>query len=270
MFFMPARGESRPPALRAARQRAAVCLRVAWLLAAGTLLLAPAGARCAEPPRVAPSAGSGSCSEAAERAERAWNLPDGLLGAIGRAETGRPDPGTGRIEPSRWAINAGGNGHIFESAETAIAYVQDLQAHGIRSIDVGCFQINLMHHPAAFTSLGEAFDTEANAAAAAQFLSELHQRSGDWEAAVAHYHSALPERGEPYRMRVLAQWRGGGAVSGLIHSGPAETRTGRDPVVVLLARAAAAIPVFTPANSAAPAAAGLPQSGALPLVFRPE
>jgi len=270
MSLMQKRCRRNPSARRTAHHRAPVRARIARLMAAAALLLAPAGARCAEPSEVAPSAASVGCSEAAEQAERAWNLPDGLLGAIGRAESGRPDPGTGQIEPSRWAINAGGSGHVFDSAEAAIAYVQDLQTHGVRSIDVGCFQINLMHHPAAFTSLGEAFDTEANAAAAAQFLSELHQRSGDWEAAVAHYHSALPERGEPYRMRVLAQWRGGGAVSGLIHSGPAETRTGRDPVVVLLARAAAAIPVFTPANSAAPAAAGLPQSGALPLVFRPE
>lgn len=266
---MRAPGRFRASALRAAHHRAPVRSRLARLLAAGTVLLIPAGARCAEPPGVAPSAGSGSCSEAAKQAERAWNLPDGLLGAIGRAESGRRDPGTGRLEPSRWAINAGGSAHIFESAETAIAYVQDLQAHGIRSIDVGCFQINLMHHPAAFASLDEAFDAEANAAAAAQFLSELHQRSGDWDAAVARYHSALPERGEPYRMRVLAQWRGGGAVSGLIHSSPSETPTGGDPVVVLLAPAATAIPVFTPINSAARASIGLAQSGSLPLVFRP-
>ena len=269
MSFMRARGKCGPSALRAAHQSALPNTRVAWLLAAGTLLLAPAGPRCAEPPRIAPSAGSGNCSEAAEQAERAWNLPDGLLGAIGRAESGRPDPGTGRLEPSRWAINAGGNGHIFDSAEAAIAYVQDLQAHGIRSIDVGCFQINLMHHPVAFASLSEAFDANANAAAAAQFLAELHQRSGDWELAVARYHSALPERGEPYRMRVLAQWHGG-ALRATLRAGPSEMRTGDDPVVVLLAPAAAAIPLFTPANSAAPPTPGLPQSGSLPRVFRPE
>ena len=192
-----------------------------------------------------------------------------LLGAIGRAESGRPDPGTGQIEPSRWAINAGGSGHVFDSAEAAIAYVQDLQAHGVRSIDVGCFQINLMHHPAAFASLGEAFDANANAAAAAQFLSDLHQRSGDWESAVARYHSALPERGEPYRMRVLAQWRGGGSFA-IARRGPSEMRAGRYPAVVLLAPAAAAIPVFTPSNSAAPASPGPRHSGSLPLVFRPQ
>lgn len=143
------------------------------------LLLAPAELRCAELPPIAPGAGSGSCSEAAQQAERVWNLPDGLLRAIGRTESGRPDPDTGELEPSPWAINASGNGHVFDSADAAIAYVQSLQAHGVRSIDVGCFQINLVHHPAAFASLSEAFDVNANAAAAAQFLAELYQRSGD-------------------------------------------------------------------------------------------
>lgn len=268
MLFMQASGTCSPFALRAERRRAAVRTRLTRVLAAGTLLLAPAGPRCAELSGVAPSAGSGTCSEAAMQAEQAWNLPDGLLGAIGRTESGRPDPGTGRLEPSRWAINAGGTGHIFDSAEAAVAYVQDLQAHGIRSIDVGCFQINLLHHPAAFASLGDAFDANANAAVAAQFLSELHQRAGDWELAVARYHSALPERGEPYRMRVLAQWHAGASFTRL-RSAASEMRTGGDPVVVMLAHGAAAIPLFTPANSAAPAAPGVPQSGPLPIVFRP-
>jgi len=267
--FMRARGKCGPAAPQAAHRRAATLAGIARLLAAGALLLAPAELRCAELPPIAPGAGSGSCSEAAQQAERAWNLPDGLLRAIGRTESGRPDPDTGELEPSPWAINASGNGHVFDSADAAIAYVQSLQAHGVRSIDVGCFQINLVHHPAAFASLSEAFDVNANAAAAAQFLAELYQRSGDWELAVAHYHSAVPERGKPYRMRVLAQWRGG-ALPAPVRSAPTGMRTRGDPVVVLLAPGAAAIPVFTPVNSASPATSGAAQSGSLPLVFRPE
>jgi hypothetical protein len=77
---------------------------------------------------------------------------------------------------------------------------------------VGCFQVNLMHHPYAFARLEDGFDPAANAAYAGAFLTSLRQRLGSWEAAVAAYHSATPERGEAYRARVFAAWNqpGGG------------------------------------------------------------
>jgi len=93
---------------------------------------------------------------------------------------------------------------VFESLAEAEAATRVLQGRGVTSIDVGCFQINLHYHPAAFTGLDEAFDPQANAAYAARFLSELRTRTGSWEGAVAAYHSTTPERGGPYRDRVLA------------------------------------------------------------------
>jgi len=173
----------------------------------GAAIVAAVGRAAAEPAEALTAPGQ-RCSEAAEQAERAWNLPAGLLGAIGRTESGRPDPVTGRIEPWPWAINAAGEGRFLDSAEAAIAAVEDLEARGIRSIDVGCFQINLMYHPDAFASLDAAFDPVANANAAAAFLTQLREKSGGWVTAIALYHSALPERGEPYRMQVLARWYG--------------------------------------------------------------
>ena len=80
----------------------------------------------------------------------------------------------------------------------------------------------------------------ANAQYAAHFLSELHDRTGSWEAAIAWYHSAVPGEGEPYRAKVMTDWQGGG-----LRIAPAipvswSTRAGlpADPVVVLLAAAA--------------------------------
>jgi hypothetical protein len=159
----------------------------------------------AEAPAAAPS-----CAAAGAAAERAWNLPAGLLGAIGRVEAGRFDPSSGTVRTWPWTINAQGQGHYFITRQDAIAAVRELRMAGVDSIDVGCFQINLVFHPGAFASLDEAFDPTANADAAARFLAELYQRSGSWETAVAWYHSATPGLGEPYRDRVLADWRGGG------------------------------------------------------------
>ena len=78
--------------------------------------------------------------------------------------------------------------------------------NGVRSIDVGCGQINLMHHPDAFPSLEVAFDPQANAAYAAKFLKELFARTGDWNKAAGMYHSATPGLGDEYQRKVLAVW----------------------------------------------------------------
>jgi hypothetical protein len=76
----------------------------------------------------------------------------------------------------------------------------------VASIDVGCMQVNLMHHPAAFATLEEAFDPMANALYAARFLNMLFSGSGDWPAAAAAYHSQTREIGAAYKEKVLAAW----------------------------------------------------------------
>jgi hypothetical protein len=97
-----------------------------------------------------------------------------------------------------------------------VAAVRAMQEIGVRSIDVGCGQINLMYHPDAFPNLELAFDPQANAAYAAQFLNALHARTGDWKTATAMYHSATPALGAEYQQQVQVVWpdeqRAAGAV----------------------------------------------------------
>ncbi len=154
-------------------------------------------------------AGAGeTCRDQAMTAERVAGIPAGLLLAIGKRESGRFDPQAGGMLPWPWAVNRAGEGRLFESREAAMAYVAAAQQSGNPSIDVGCFQINLKSHPLAFASLDEAFDPAANAAYAARFLAELHDRTGSWETAVASYHSSTPSFGIPYREAVFATWLG--------------------------------------------------------------
>ena len=82
-----------------------------------------------------------------------------------------------------------------------------LQARGVRSIDVGCMQINLMYHPAAFSSLEQAFDPFSNARYAATFLRRLFEQSASWQAAAAAYHSQTAPIGAEYAQRVALFWR---------------------------------------------------------------
>jgi hypothetical protein len=159
--------------------------------------------RAVVPARDAPA----PCDAAADTAERNYGLPSGILAAIGRVESGRADA-AGHVAAWPWAIDAAGAAGFPPSAEAAVASVQALQQQGQRNIDVGCFQVNLGQHPDAFATLQAAFDPQANADYAARFLTWLRQHTGSWDAAVAAYHSSVPELGIPYRNQVFAQWTG--------------------------------------------------------------
>ena len=139
-------------------------------------------------------------------AERGHAVPPQLLAAIGRVESGRRDPGTGAWGAWPWTINAEGQGAYFETKAEVIRAVQALQARGVRSIDVGCMQVNLMHHPTAFPNLDMAFEPSVNADYAARFLVQLHDQTGDWVRATANYHSANPDEGGPYAAKVTSIW----------------------------------------------------------------
>jgi hypothetical protein len=191
--------------------------RTRTALMAAALLAAP----------LADAAATPACDQAGAQAEAALQLPQGLLRAIGRVESGRRDPASGAFAPWPFTINANGQGRFFEDAASAATAVRGLQAAGTASIDVGCFQVNLMHHPYAFARLEDGFDPAANAAYAGAFLTSLRQRLGSWEAAVAAYHSATPERGEAYRARVFAAWNqpgGTGAIPAAAAPPPAGPR----------------------------------------------
>ncbi len=152
---------------------------------------------------------SGPCLPAIRAVEQWANTAPGLLAAIGMVESGRTDPGTGVREPWPWTINAEGAGSYYPTKAAAIAAAQALQARGVRSFDVGCMQVNLLHHPTAFASLDEAFDPMANASYAARFLNTLFIRLGNWPAAASGYHSLAVQRGETYGRLVAAHWAGG-------------------------------------------------------------
>jgi hypothetical protein len=180
-----------------------LCAKHASSLAAlvSLLVLMEPAARAA-----APLPHAVSCGAAIALTEPGSHLPPHLLAAIALVESGRTDPGTGATAPWPWTIDVAGAAHVFDSEAAAVAAVQAAQLAGIQSIDVGCMQVNLLHHPHAFANLEEAFDPAANVRYAARFLTALHAQSGDWAQAIAAYHSATPELGAAYAQRVAATW----------------------------------------------------------------
>ncbi len=183
-------------------------LCIAALAAPGT---APARANPAE--RIENPANICAAETAAQ--ERRNGIPRHLLTAISMAESGRWDGDSRANVAWPWTVTAGGRGRYFDSRAEALAEVEMLMTQGVRNIDVGCMQVNLLYHGAAFESLDEAFDPRANTAYAAAYLKAMFQSTGNWLQAAGNYHSTTPALNGPYMERVLGFWRqqGGAAVA---------------------------------------------------------
>lgn len=130
------------------------------------------------------------------RAQLRHGIPDNILLGIGLQEAGVTRDGGLTIWP--WAVNAAGDGRIFESRAAALDWVEAQRAAGVESIDVGCMQINLRWHPDAFDGVAQGFDPAVNVDYAARFLKRLYETTGDWKTAAGSYHSFTPEKRETY------------------------------------------------------------------------
>ncbi|MDX1974283.1 MAG: transglycosylase SLT domain-containing protein [Rickettsiales bacterium] len=152
--------------------------------------------------------GAKLCTRYLPNFERQYGIPTHLLAAIATTETGRYHEGLGLQVPWPWTINVEGKGYYFDSKQEAIAAVQRFRSRGIKSIDIGCMQVNLYHHPNAFASLEEGFEPQTNIAYAASFLRNLYEGGGgSWRKASAEYHSKTQSRGSEYVERVYDHWQ---------------------------------------------------------------
>ncbi|WP_029008742.1 transglycosylase [Azospirillum halopraeferens] len=164
------------------------------------------------------------CIAAILDAERAAGITDHLLLAMGFTEAGRrTERGLFTVWP--WTVNSEGRSRYFTGRADAIAFVRDEQRRGVRSIDVGCLQINLKWHPDAFPDLDTAFDPVANARYAASFLGALQRDHGSLDTAIARYHSARSELGTAYRERVTGNRRWVAGALGYLETLAAGPRT---------------------------------------------
>lgn len=172
---------------------------MAWLM--GAIAFAPAHAAAD-----ALIEGAKLCTRHLPRYEREYGIPTHLLSAIASTESGRYHQGLKLNIPWPWTINTGGKGYYYDSKAEAVAAAKKFRARGMKSMDVGCMQVNLQHHPDAFASLEQAFEPQYNVAYAAGFLRALYQSENSWKKAAAGYHSKTPSRGSEYVGRVYGSW----------------------------------------------------------------
>jgi hypothetical protein len=162
------------------------------------------------------------CEALAEAAAARHGIPEGVMAAIARTESG----GGRRSSAWPWTLNMAGDGHYLETRDEALTRLRAALDGGGRNVDVGCMQINWHWHNEAFGSLEQMIDPEANTEYAARFLLSLWRREGTWDAAVAAYHSSDPERGAAYLSRVERLRRAGVGRGAQGTGGPVAAMTG--------------------------------------------
>jgi soluble lytic murein transglycosylase-like protein len=116
-------------------------------------------------------------------AARAYDVPLGVLYAVGMTETGRK----GSLQP--YAMNIEGKSYFAAGLADALARFAEASKAGAKLIDVGCMQINYYYHSEHFQSVSAMFNPRQNVLYAAQFLQDLRKREGSWTMAVARYHA---------------------------------------------------------------------------------
>ncbi|MEQ9813885.1 MAG: transglycosylase SLT domain-containing protein [Azospirillaceae bacterium] len=120
------------------------------------------------------------CAAFIDAAEIAYEIPRGLLMAIGVAES--------RLTPL--AVNRSGRTYTPASYNEAAALLRDASGQPHANVSVGCMQIFARVHldevdgnPAAF------LDPATNVDYAARLLVFLHEHTGSWRDAVGRYHA---------------------------------------------------------------------------------
>jgi len=136
------------------------------------------------------------CEALAKAAGREAGIPEGILPAIARVESGR----NGKAWP--WTLNQAGVASYHPTKEAALHQLAEILASGAQNVDLGCMQINWRWHSAEFANASDMLDPVVNTRYAARFLADLRSRLGTWDDAVAAYHSNQPVQGAAYERKV--------------------------------------------------------------------
>ena len=129
------------------------------------------------------AAGENACEREMKSASAKYDVPLGVLYAVGLTESGRKQS----LQP--YAMNIEGSPYYATGVADGIRRFDEARRDGARLIDIGCMQINHYYHGAEFSSVDKMFSPRANVDYAARFLKALRQREGSWTLAVARYHA---------------------------------------------------------------------------------
>ena len=130
-----------------------------------------------------PGSGLKVCEAEMMEAAETYDVPLGVLYAVGMTESGRK----GSLHP--FALNIEGKTVFAASADEALKVFARARKKGAKLIDLGCMQINHHYHGREFESPRAMLSPALNVTYAAKFLKQLRRREGSWTMAVARYHA---------------------------------------------------------------------------------
>lgn len=128
--------------------------------------------------------------------ERQLHIPNGLLLAIALVESGVD----GVPQPN--ALSFGLRSLVAHSRADAVRKLQAGKGHVRNDAFVGCMQLSVRHHKAAFNSLDKMMDPKANIWYAGRMLVRLRSEAGNWAGAVARYQGGSQRQSHHYVCRV--------------------------------------------------------------------
>lgn len=163
-----------PPAIRAARFLAAMSMLATAIATTGFSSEAKSATAIQQ---------QGICERYVTKAAKAYDVPIGVLYAVGLTESGLK----GGLHP--FAMNIEGETKFPASVEAAMQEFETARRRGARLIDVGCMQINHYYHREHFPSDAAMFEPARNVMYAASFLKSLKKKHKTWSMAVARYHA---------------------------------------------------------------------------------
>ncbi len=137
------------------------------------------------------------CEREMMQAAKKYNIPLGILFAVGLTETGIG----GHLHA--YALNLQGDTVYSLDKQQAMQKFHAAKVSGMRLIDIGCMQLNYYYHGERFSSVEEMFDPHKNVDYAARFLKELKQSEGSWTLAVGRYNAG--KNNDPAQKRYVCK-----------------------------------------------------------------
>ena len=137
------------------------------------------------------------CEREMTQAAKKYDIPLGILFAVGLTETGIG----GHLHA--YALNLQGDTVYSLNKQQAMQRFQTAKASGMKLIDVGCMQLNWFYHGDRFSSVEEMFDPHKNVDYAARFLKALKQSEGSWTLAIGRYNAG--KNNDPAQKRYVCK-----------------------------------------------------------------
>lgn len=126
-----------------------------------------------------------NCSQLIANTESRRQIPRGLLMAIAVTESGMNGI------PNPHAMNIAGKSYHARDLEDMAQVISNNWTRGVRSIDVGCMQINLKYHGDKFSRLTDLLHSPTNVEYGASYLIKLAIDRGSWREGVMDYHNKV-------------------------------------------------------------------------------